>query len=414
MPDTDLSSFPIVDETGLYNANLMIEKAAGHYIWFEGDSVPYFDLVMGYSSTNFGHNNPDIIRYIQKALQKGDNTPAFNFRERISLSKKLLDYLPFDNNNYQIYYPVGGAKAVETALKLAMLHTQKTKVISFRGGFHGYSKGAMSVTDQQFFNHHYSMFNHEVVLIEFPDINKTSDYKEALDQLRDAIQEEPTAAVIIEPIQGASGFRQAHKKFFQSLRKITQDHNIILILDEIQSGIGRTGEFYAFSKFSIQPDIVLLGKSLAGGFYPLSAVISKREYFDSVGNQKTGFDSTFSNNLFGIGIADKVMTYIKETNLLQKVQHQEKLFTRKMTQLKEKYSFIKNISVIGLACAWELVDNATAQKVKQQAFQDHIIIQTAGIEGNYIKISPALTITDQELKLAISQLDASLSRINLN
>ena len=160
MSKNNLDSFPIVDETSEYDLNLMINKAKGNYIWFEGHKKPYFDLTMGYSSTNFGHNNPEIIGIVKTALQKADNVPAFNFRERISLSNQILNYLPFTTNDYQTYYPVGGAKAVEAALKLARLYTQRTTIISFKGAFHGYSISAMGVTDQHFFSSANCIFKH--------------------------------------------------------------------------------------------------------------------------------------------------------------------------------------------------------------------------------------------------------------
>lgn len=407
----DLSSLPVVDETSIYDAKLMVEKASGNYIWFEHDPVPYFDLIMGYSSTNFGHNNPHIIKCVENALKRSDNIPAFNFRERASLSKKLLDFFPSGGAGYQVYYPVGGAKSVDTALKLAMLYKQSTDIISFSGSFHGYSLQTTAVTDQRFFNDQYKIFQNQIICLDFPDVIKGMNYKKTISKLEDTLKNTGIAAVIIEPIQGASGFRQADQKFFKELRRVTREHDVILIIDEIQTGVGRTGNFYAFSKFGIEPDIVLLGKSLAGGFYPLGAIIARREYFDKIGDRGSGFDSTFSNNIFGITIADGVMDYMQTNKILDKVKGQSIPFKQSMQKLTDKYSFIKNISIVGLACAWEITDKATARAIKKKAFENHLIIQTAGTEGNYIKIAPALTITDEDLMSVFERLDAVLAQV---
>lgn len=407
----DTSSLPVVDETNIYDANLMVEKASGSYIWFEHDSEPYFDLIMGYSSTNFGHSNPHVIKCVENALKRSDNIPAFNFRERVSLSKKLLDFFPSGGTGYQVYYPVGGAKSVDTALKLAMLYKQSTGIVSFSGSFHGYSLQATAVTDQRFFNEQYKIFKNQTFCLDFPDVLKGMDYQKTISELEDTLKNNSIAAVIIEPIQGASGFRQADPEFFKELRRVTKEHDVILIIDEIQTGVGRTGDFYAFSKFGIEPDIVLLGKSLAGGFYPLGAIIAKQEYFDKIGDQGSGFDSTFSNNIFGITIADGVMDYMKTSEILNKVKEQSTLFKQGMQKLANKYSFIKNISIIGLACAWEITDKATARAIKKKAFENHLIIQTAGTGGNYIKIAPALTIKDKDLMNVFERLDAVLAQV---
>jgi len=406
---------PITDEIGIYNPNLLVKKAQGSYIWFDGQDKPYLDLVMAYSSTNFGHCNPTIVKAVKKAAERLDNFPAFNTSERDDLSGELIDHLPFPGKDYQVYYTVGGAKAVDVSIKLARIFTKRHGVISFDGAFHGYINGLIGITDRGYFNESYDTIqNMQIFHLPFPDINIGPSIDVALTQLEDLIfkYREKIGAIILEPVQGAAGFRETERYFFEKLQEIANHHQIIIIADEIQAGIGRTGSFYSFERYNFQPDIVLLGKSLAGGYYPLSAIIARKEYFDNIGPDKSGLDSTFSNNAFGISIAREVVRMISDQKIFEKVQAKSILFRTLMSQLHQEYpTIVLKTSVVGLACGIQTPSSKIAALVKKRAFEKCLIIQTSGINGDYLKIAPSLLITEQELKQAFDLLGSVLANL---
>lgn len=400
---------PVTDEIGIYNPNLSVEKAQGNLIWFEDGQEPYFDLMMAYGSTNFGHCNPIIVSAVKKTTERLDNIPAFNTSERDELSSILVDYLPSKNKDYQVYYTVGGAKAVDASIKLARIFTKKNGVICFDGAFHGYISGLIGITDRGYFNESYDVIqNLQIFDLPFPDNNNGHSSDNVLSQLEKLLEEKNSeiGVLVIEPIQGASGFKQTDKRFFEELQKLAKRYQIVIIADEIQMGIGRTGLFYSFERYGFEPDIILLGKSLAGGFYPLSAIIARKEYFDLIGGNKSGLDSTFSNNAFGIAIAREVVRMIADQKILEKSQQSGKKFYDLVKDLQEKHPhLITNTSVIGLACGIQTPSTEKASLIKNKAFENKLIIQTAGTKGDYLKIAPSLLITEYELENAFDLLD---------
>lgn len=411
-----------LDETNYYDPCVLIEKAKGTYLWAKGDEIPYIDLLMGYSSTNFGHANDKILSIVEKAIEKYDNIPSFNSIDKIELSQKLIDLLPFSKDKL-IYYPVGGTKAVDAAIKLARAYTRKSTVISFNGGFHGYSFVGISVTDNHFVEKDQFSINSDTKNFNYPNRrNKTS--KKDADQILNEIENylklhgKEVAAIIFEPIQGAAGFIIPPDNFLIKLVDIAKKYGIITICDEIQTGVCRTGSFYYINQVKIDPDIVLLGKSLAGGYYPLSAVIANREFFEAVNHDRPGFDSTFANNLLAFNIANNVLKYIINDSILETVQATRKVFLEHFKKL-EKFSFIRDIDSVGMAFSYRVQSPLNKQKtnaqlaklIRKDAYSNHLIIQTAGIYGDYMKLSPSFLITKEEINEAFKRLESSMSNI---
>lgn len=405
---------PATDEIHIYDPNLHVEKAKGNYIWFEKCEKPYFDLIMGYSSTNFGHCNPDIISAVKKASEIYDNIPAFNFRARDELSNKLINHLNRSDHDYQVYYTVGGAKSIDVSLKLAKFHTSKKGVICFDGAFHGYINSLVGVTDKAYFNDNYNLINNsDIYKLPFPDEKVHSSMDNTENQLKEILykKSDQIGAILIEPVQGASGFRIAHKYFYRLLRDVSKRYNIVLIADEIQMGLGRTGLFYSYQHFDFDPDIITLSKSLAGGYYPLSAIIAKKKYFDKVGKEKPGFDSTFSNNAFGVSVANKVVDILLHDDFIENIKDKSLHFYSQMDNILQSYSFIEHLNIIGMACGIKMKNKKIADAVKKNAFKNGLIIQTAGPSGQYIKIAPSLLITKTELDVAINLFRKSLDNV---
>lgn len=413
-----------IDETVIYSRYFLVEKAKGSFIWFKDIKEKYIDSIMGYSSTNFGHTNEELSSYVIRAVKKFDNFPTFNSLAKVELSKKLVNLLP-NKISAQVYFPVGGAKAIDVAIKLARAYTKKQKILAFSNSFHGYSYAAMSVTDANFINknQYFSDRLHEIVFFDFPDKNEINGKRKAivvLEKISNYLKHNNNvAAVIFEPMQGANGFIIPPDNFLQKLTNLCKKHNVLSVCDEIQTGVCRTGHFYYHQYHNISPDIVLLGKSLAGGYYPLSAVIARKEIYNAISPSKSAFGSTFSNNLLGIEVANNVIKYIEKNGILDRVKKYGKYFFDQLNTLKN-FEFIKNIHGVGLAASFDIdvpgkkIEYSTniAKEIKKEAFNQKLIIQTAGIYGNKIKLTPSLLVEKEEIQLIIKKLKTTFEKIN--
>lgn len=409
---TDIERFnTYIDETTIYNSLALVVKTKGSKIWIEGEKEPYFDLLMSYSSTNFGHVNSDVLKFTKESASKYDNIIAFNSASKIELSKKLVQLLPHPGNKIP-YYPVGGTKAIDAAIKLAKAYTKKDAIITFEGAFHGYSYAAMMVTDDGYVEKkQFGSYPGKVQKFPFPHrMVKNADQiaKHILKSIEEYLNKNSqlVAAIIFEPIQGGAGFIIPPDNFLKELVKIAKKYKVLTICDEIQTGVCRTGTFYYSNQLNLDSDIVLLGKSLAGGYYPLSAVIADKEIYEAVDVNHSGFDSTFATNLFGIEIANKVIDYIEEKNVLNTVQKTGKFLFLELKNLMKNYPFIKELDYIGMAYSYrvestsgKMEDNTMlAKRIKKEAFKNHLIIQTAGVNVDRMKLTPNFFITNREIK----------------
>lgn len=364
---------------------------------------------MGYSSANFGHANENILRIVGEAIQDYDNIPCFNSEDKIQLSQRLVDLLPFPGDKL-VYYPVGGTKAVDAAIKLARAYTKKPAIISFNGGFHGYGFGGMSVTDSNYVEKiQFGIGENSATFFDYPNRKKPNAQENAdniLDEVENHLKQNAKniASIIFEPIQGAAGFKIPPQDFLPRLVNMARVYGVVSICDEIQTGVCQTGSFYYINQVQLDPDIILLGKSLVGGYYPLSAVIADRKIFEAVNRNRPGFDSTFANNLLATKIANNILSYIIDFKIIDNIQTNGKLFFDQLKQF-ENTSFIKDIDGIGMVFSFRvestlntLESNAKLAKViRREAYQNHLIIQTAGVNGDYIKLSPSFLITPREI-----------------
>jgi len=406
-----------VDETVIYNPLALVAKAKGSQIWIKEQKKPYLDLLMSYSSTNFGHANKNILKFVITAAEKVDNIIAFNSTSKVELSKKLVELLPHPGNKVP-YFPVGGTKAIDAAIKLAKAYTKKDTIIAFSGAFHGYSYAAMSVTDSGYVEKsQFGTYPGKVKFFPFPHRlaeNAQEVMKNTLISIEAYLNtnHKKIAAILFEPIQGASGFIIPPDNFLPELIRIAKKYHAVTICDEIQTGVCRTGTFYYINQVGIDPDIVLLSKSLAGGYYPLSAVIANRELHEAINNKHSGFDSTFGTNLFGIEIANNVVSYINDNKISEVVNKTGEYFFSEFKEMTRKFAFIKDLDHIGMAYGYridagskKLKDSSLlAKQIKKEAFKNHLIIQTAGVNGDHMKLAPNFFIKKREIQLAMQKL----------
>lgn len=412
-----------IDESSIYDPFAQAIRSKGSYIWMDGDDEPYIDLLMGYSSTNFGHVNKDILKFVIKAVKKFDNLTSFNSCAKIELSRKLIDLLPFKEDRL-VYFPVGGAKAIDAAIKLAKAFTKKDLIVSFEGGFHGYSYAGMMITDGKYIDKkQYGSMPGAVKFFSFPNRQSGGiDAQRILEKIESFFKKnnKKIAAIVFEPVQGAAGFIIPPDDFLRSLLEIAKKHNVVTICDEIQTGVGRTGSLYYINQLKISTDIVLLGKSLAGGYYPLSAVIGRRELFNAINRDRPGFDSTFANSLLGIEIANDVIDYIKNENILELVNKNGTLYFNELSKVLRRFSFIKELDGIGMAYGYRVEAKSEnvlhsaflTKEIRKEAYKNHLIIQAAGVDGNHMKMSPNFFISDDEIAIVMTRLLKTLSSVS--
>lgn len=256
---------------GLVTAHpLVIDRAQGAELW-DVDGQRYLDFVGGIGVLNIGHNHPKVVAAVQAQLHKVSHAcfQVVAYKPYLDLAQRLCEMIGGEEH-YKAAFFTSGAEAVENAVKIARAHTNRSAVISFRGGFHGRTLLGTTLTGMsQPYKQNFGPFAPEVFHTPYPNAYRgvTSEMAlKALDELlATQVAPERVAAIIIEPVQGDGGFLAAPAQFLQALRELTHKHGIVLILDEIQTGFGRTGKWFGFQHAGIQPDLVTVAKSLAGG-----------------------------------------------------------------------------------------------------------------------------------------------------
>lgn len=255
------------DESNLHDSFLIPHRSSGMMIWMEGDDQPYLDLILGFSSLNFGHGHPEVVKAAHEATATGlVQLHTFHTRSKLELSALLVESLQMGTDSV-VYYDIGGSNAVQTALRMCRAATQRTSVIAFDGGFHGTGPAAAGVTDPRLLPRAQYGPNPQlgdIVRIPYPNPYRGINENDCIGALNDGLRDNAVAAVIIEPVQGAAGFIAPSDEFLRSVREITSEATVPLVVDEIQSGVGRTGYLAASQRARVTGDIVLLSKSLAG------------------------------------------------------------------------------------------------------------------------------------------------------
>ena len=316
--------------------------------------------------------------------------------------------------------------AVEAAIKLARAATGRKKIASFEGAFHGYSFGAMMVTDRAFANlEQYGPLPGPEIRLPYGNVWPATGadaercVQQRLAQIEDLLREDPdVAAVILEPVQGANGFIVPEKSFVQGVRALTQKYGVLLIDDEIQVGLGRTGRMFAIAHFDVVPDMILLGKSLSAGYYPVSAVLARREVFDRVGPKRSAIGSTFGNNQFGLAIVDAVLELIESEELFTGVEERGAAFTARLREL-EQFPFVENVSGLGLTQSFAIVadknshraDPERAARIQSEALRQKVLLYVAGKHKNRIKLFPPVTISPDECGAVVNRLARILQAV---
>jgi putrescine aminotransferase len=372
---------------------LEIERAEGIYL-YGADGKKYIDLISGIGVSNVGHRHPKVVQSIKDQLDKymhvmvyGEIIQCPQVKLAEALSKTLPDKL--DNT----YFVNSGSEAIEGAMKLAKRFNGRREIISFDNAYHGSTQGALSINGSELLKQAYRPLLPGIKNIKYNSIEDL-----------ELITTE-TSAVIIEPVQGEGGVRIPTKDFFKALEKKCRQTETLLIVDEIQTGFGRTGKFWAFEHFDIIPDVVVCAKGMGGGM-PIGAFISSKEIMSTLShNPPLGHITTFGGNPVCCAASLATLQVIHEEKLLEKVNEKEALFRKLLVHPQ-----IKNIRSKGLLMALELESDKAVREVINKAIDKGLLTDWFLYCSNSIRIAPPLTINENEIKEACSILIEALDQ----
>ena len=408
---------------GLVNAHpIALDKANGAELW-DVDGNRYLDFVGGIGVLNIGHNHPNITNAVIEQLAKVSHPCAqvSVYEPYIEVAKKL-NQLVGKGEDYKTVLLSSGAEAVENAVKIARGYTNRPAVISFKGGFHGRTLlgstlTGMSAPYKQNFGPMAGEIYHATYPNPFYDISTQDSLTSIEDIFTCDVTPDRVAAIIVESVQGDGGFLAPEKEFFQKLREITTRHGIVLIMDEIQAGFGRTGKMFGFEHSEIQPDLVTTAKSLAGGF-PLSAVVGKAEIMD--GPKPGGLGGTYGGNAIACAAASAVIDlYTKNDALLSTARQRGHFFREGLNTIESKFSNVANVRGLGFMLAIEIVsdtniidDNANlTQEVIDECREQGLLVIKCGTYRNVIRFLPPINTSEELLTEALGMLTKACENV---
>jgi 4-aminobutyrate aminotransferase len=410
-------SYPLVAKRG---RGIVVEDVDGN---------EFFDFSAGIAVTSTGHCHPEVVSAIQK--QAGElihmSGTDFYYESLVTLAERLTKIAPMPGP-HRFYYGNSGAEAIECALKLARYHTKRQQVIAFFGAFHGRTMGALSLTaskPQQ--KRRFSPLVPGVTHVRYPDVYRGCEggpqdgEKFALgcaryieDKLfKTILAPEEVAAIFVEPIQGEGGYVVAPTIFMQELRRICDKHGILLVVDEVQSGIGRTGKWFAVEHTGVHPDIVCMAKGIASGM-PLGVTMSKADLMDWVPGSHA---STFGGNPVCIAAALATLDVIEKEGLLRNSQEVGDHMQKRMADWPRKHRIVGDVRGRGLMIGVEIVkDQATREygaserdRIVELAFERGVLFLGCG--PSTVRIAPPLIVTKEEADVAIDVLEEAIASV---
>ena len=390
---------------------ILVDRAEGAYVW-DTEGQRYLDFVGGIGVLNVGHNHPRVVAAVQEQLKRVTHT-AFQvaaYEPYIELAERL-NKLVGKGAAYKSVFLTTGAEAVENAVKIARGYTNRPGIISFRGGFHGRTLLGVTLTGfGQPYKQNFGPFAGEVFHTAYPDQYRGVTTEGAIAALEEVfateIAPDRVAAIIIEPVQGDGGFLAAPVEFLQQLRAITERHGIVLIADEIQTGFGRTGTMFGFEHSGIQPDLVTVAKSLAGGF-PISGVVGKAEIMDAP--TPGGLGGTYGGNAIACAAALAVLDAFEQDGLLERSKTLGDKLHVALEELQSANDFIGVVRGRGFMQAIEFVtDSASkrpdpdrAQRVMERAREGGLLVIKCGVYRNIVRFLAPIVLSDLDLEEAL-------------
>ena len=405
--------------------NLPVVKAEGCY-YYGADGKTYLDFTSGIAVENVGHRHPKVVQAIKDSADHLVHGPSgvIIYESILKLAEDLQGILPPKLDNF--FFGNSGTEAIEGALKLAKYVTKRPYVISFTGGFHGRTIGSLSVsTSKSKYRKHMqpSWLTYQLPYANAAECPEDADpetyfaeklEKEAAALFRHQVDPEEVACMIVEPVLGEGGYRIPPKSWLKKIREICDRHGILLIFDEVQTGFGRTGNWFAAQTFDVTPDIMAVAKGIAAGM-PLGVTIASKELMDQwpMGAHAT----TFGGNPIACAAARASIEVIKEEKLLDNAQNNGAYALERLNNLKKKFPVIQDVRGVGLMIGIALQNTETGEpdgeavtKVLDGCLEKGVLFYLCGNAGEVIRMIPPLTVTKEQIDHGLNVLEEVLGQ----
>lgn len=402
-----------------------VTKGEGCYLWSE-DGRKILDFASGVAVCNLGHNHPKVVEAAEKQMKElihGGHNVVY-YESYVRLAERLVELTGGDT---MVYFSNSGAEANEGAIKLAKYVTKRPGIIAFRGSFHGRTLATTSLTSSSSaYRKNYEGLLPSVYFAEYPYLYRTpyemkdgkcpKEYFEQFENIfHTLIDPSMVAAIMMEPVQGEGGYIVPDKEFVQYVREICDKYGILLIFDEVQSGMGRTGKLFAYEHFGVKPDILTSAKGIANGF-PLSAVIGKKEIMEQWPAGAHG--GTFGGNPVACAAANAVLDELTDGGMLDNAAKMGDYFKEKLFALQKKYpSIIGDVRGLGLMLAMEMVhpdktpDADITTAIRTKALEKGLLLLGCGTNHNIVRFIAPTIVTEKEIDIAINIIDECLKEL---
>jgi 4-aminobutyrate aminotransferase len=406
----------------------MVAKSGRGIVVTDVDGNEFFDFSAGIAVTSTGHCHPDVVAAIQK--QAGElihmSGTDFYYENMVQLAERLSTIAPM-KGPHRVYYGNSGAEAIECALKLARYHTKRQNVIAFFGAFHGRTMGALSLTaskPQQ--RRRFSPLVPGVTHVRYPDVYRAGVGTQQADSFalgcarfieeklfKTTLAPEEVAAIFVEPVQGEGGYVVAPTIFMQELRRICDRHGIMLVVDEVQSGVGRTGKWFAVEHTGVEPDMVCMAKGIASGM-PLGITLTKAEIMDWIPGSHA---STFGGNPVAVAAALATLDVIEREHLIENSSEVGAHILRRMADWPSKLKLVGDVRGRGLMVGVEIVKDkqtreygsAERDRIVEMAFERGVLFLGCG--PSTVRICPPLVVTKDEADVAVDVLQECIKEV---
>ncbi len=379
-----------------YGMDFVMGRREGSYIYDLDGEKRLFNLHCNGGVFNLGHRNNELMELLRESLDELDiGNHHLMSRERAKLARQLAELMPGDLT-YTVF-GVSGGEAIDLAIKVSRGYTHRSKVISAKGGYHGHTGLALATGDEHFRK---PFGSQQPGFVQVPFGN--------LKALADEANEE-TAAVILETVQATFGMVIPSSEYLQGVRELCEELGIVLIIDEVQTGLGRTGKLWAFEHFDIIPDIVVLGKGLSGGIYPITATVLRKPLESVFHDDPFIHISTFGGAELGCRVASRVLEISSDSQFLDKVNRLALLFREGVDTLQGKHGkFLKGLRQLGLMMGLELRDEISGPLLTKTAYDNDLLMVYAGNDTSISQFLPPLVMNESDVNYVLDQLDKAL------
>jgi 4-aminobutyrate aminotransferase len=381
-----------------------VEKAENATLW-DKEGKSYIDFSGGIAVLNTGHRHPKVIAAVSEQLGKFTHTAyqVTPYESYVTLAERINQRAPIAGPAKTAFFTTG-AEAVENAVKIARAATGRHGIISFGNGFHGRSFMTMAMTGKTApYKRDFGLMPAGVFHARYPVASQGISIDAAIESIENIFAEDiaahDVAAIVLEPVQGEGGFHVAPAEFLARLRSLCDQHGILLVADEVQSGFARTGQLFAMQHYATQVDLITMAKSLGGGF-PISGVVGRQAVMDAA--NPGGLGGTYAGNPIAVAAAHAVIDVIEEEQLCARANHLGERLTTALKQLAQQHaSVVKDIRGLGSMIAVELADADLAKSVQNYAMQKGLLLLTCGKYGNVIRFLYPLTIPEPQFDQAL-------------